>query len=427
MTGLVDYKVVVLCKYRIFGNNIVSIMLIYCTNKLSSFLINVLAGMRRRRTPPGLAHPNRAGPHSGGDWEEELSNGSGANRSGHEHHSAHRNKDRESLSREHDADTRVSGRRSRSVLAEKGPDDPPLEQLSGGQKRSKSKENHAEGEDSELGDKLRPAKRKKVVASTARRGDTSQLNSSGTSSSDESSDSSLDNAKESAPARVRDSNHHQKVSRHNDAVEHHNYRSDSGSRRRPADIKEREDLHRRERPQSHRGKDEPGYDRKSREDRDRRDYDEARHYRKDRGEERNDEARKRGRPEYDYHREREETSRKREPEESRHWPRSGDPHGRVDEKKYEERSRHGDRREKDARPYDRERARSRGRDEVRSHQRDGHRSREEVSRIDQEEERGRENHRRDDRLDERRDDTRSRGGDRAEESRERELRNRRHM
>ena len=377
--------------------------------------------MRRRRTPPGLAHPNRAGPHSGGDWEEELSNGSGANRSGHEHHSAHGNKDRESLSREHDADTRVPVRRSRSVLAEKGPDDPPLEQLSGGQKRSKSKEDYVEGEDSELADKLRPAKRKKVVAN--------QVNSSGTSSSDESSDSSLDNAKESAPARVRDTNHYQKVARiNNDAVDHHNYRSDSGSRRRPSDTKEKEDLHRRERPQSHRGKDEPGYDRKGREDRERRDYDEARHYRKDRGEERNDDARKRGRPEYDYHREREEPSRKREAEESRHWQRSGDPQGRVDEKKYEERSRHGDRREKDARPYDRDRdrARSRGREEARSHQREGNRLREDISRVDQEEERGRENYRRDDRLDERRDDTRSRGGDRVEESRERD-RNRRHM
>lgn len=384
--------------------------------------------MRRRRTPPGLAHPNRVGPHSGGDWEEELSNGSGANRSGHEHHGGHGNKDRESLSREHDADNRVPGRRSRSVLAEKGPDEPPLQQLSGGHKRSKSKEGYAEGADSELGDKLRPPKRKKVVASAAWRGDTSQLNSDESSSSDESSDSSLDNAKETAPARVRDTNHYQKVLRHSDALEHHNYRSESGSRRRPADTKEREDLHRRERPQAHRGKDEPGYDRKGRDDRDRRDYDE-RHFRKDRGEERNDEARKRGRPEYDYHREREETSRKRQPEESRHWQRSGDPQGRVDEKKYEEHSRHGDRREKDARPYDRDRARSRerGREEVRSHQREGNRSREEVSRIDQEEERGREKYRRDDRLEERRDDTRSRGGDRVEESRERELRSRRHM
>lgn len=392
--------------------------------------------MNRRRTPPGLAHPNRAGPH-GGDWEEELSNGSGANRSGHEHHGAHGNRDRESLSREYDVDTKVPGRRSRSVLAEKGPDEPPLEQVSGGQKRSKSKEDYAEGEDSELGDKLRPAKRKKVVASTARRGDNSRLNSSGSSSSDESSDSSLDNFKEPAPGRVKDTDHYQKLPRHNEASEHHNYRNDSGSRRRPVDTKEREDLHRRDRSQAHRGKDELVYDRKSRDERERRDYDEAR--RRDRAEERNDEARKRGRPDGrdyrdGYHREREESSRKREPEESGHWQRSGDPQGHkswVDEKKHDERSRHGDRREKDTRPYDRDRARSRGREEVRSHQREGTRLREEVSRIDHEEERSREVYRRDDRLDERRDDTRSRGGDRVEESRERErereLRNRRHM
>lgn len=384
--------------------------------------------MSRRRTPPVLAHPNRAGPHSGGDWEEELSNGSGANRSGH---GAHGNRDRESLSREYDADTKVPGRRSRSVLAEKGPDEPPLEQVSGGQKRSKSKEDYAEGEDSELGDKLRPAKRKKVVASTARRGDVNQVNSSGSSSSDENSDSSLDNFKEPAPARVKDTDHYQKVPRHNESLDHHHYRSDSGSRRRPADTKEREDLHRRDRSHSHRGKDEPVYDRKSREDRERRDYDEAR--RRERAEERNDEARKRVRPDGrdhrdGYHREREESSRKREPEESGHWPRSGDPQKSwVDEKKHDDRSRHGDRREKDTRPYDRDRARSRGREEARLHQREGNRLREEVSRIDHEEERSREIYRRDDRLDERRDDPRSRGGDRVEESRERELRNRRHM
>lgn len=380
--------------------------------------------MNRRRTPPGLTHQSRAGPHSGGDWEEELSNGSGANRSGQEHHGSHGNRDRESLSREYDADTKVAGRRSRSVLAEKGPDEPPLEQLSGGRKRSKSKEDYAEGE--ELGEQIRPAKRMKMVASTARRGD-----SSGSSSSDENSDSSLDNFKEPAPARVKDTDHYQRVPRHNEASEHHNYRGDSGSRRRPADTKERDDLHRRDRSQGHRGKDEPAYDRKSREDRERRDFDEAR--RRDRAEERNDEARKRGRPDGrdyrdGYHREREESSRKRETEEPGHWQRSGDPQKSwVDEKKHEERSRHGDRREKDTRSYDRDRARSRGREETRSHQREGNRSREDVSRIDHEEDRSKELYRRDDRLDERRDDSRSRGGDRVEESRERELRSRRHM
>lgn len=114
----------------------------------------MLSGMNRRRTPPRLAHPDRAGPHSG-EWEDELSNGSGANRSGH---GAQGNRDRESLSREYDADTKA-GRRSRSEPAEKGPDDPALEQVSGGQKRSKSKEEYTEGDESELGDKQRPAKR----------------------------------------------------------------------------------------------------------------------------------------------------------------------------------------------------------------------------------------------------------------------------
>lgn len=383
----------------------------------------LLSGMSRRRTPPRLAHPDRAGPHSG-EWEDELSNGSGPNRSGH---GAQGNRDRESLSREYDADTKVAGRRSRSVLAEKGPDEPALEQVSRGQKRSKSKEEYTEGDESELGDKLKPAKRTKVVASNIRRSD---AKSSGSSSSDENTESSLDNFKEPAPPRVRETDHYQKVPRHNESSEHHHHRSDSGSRRRPADTREREDLHRRDRDRGshgHRGVDDAVYDRKSREDRERRDYDEAR--RRDRVDERNDDARKRGRPDGrdhrdGYHREREEPSRKRELEESGHWPRPDSQKSRVDE-----RSRHADRREKDTRPYDRDRdrARSRGREDTRSHQRDGNRSREEVSRIEHDEERSRENHRRDDRLDERRDDTRSRGGDRVEENRERELRSRRHL
>uniref|UniRef100_A0A7I4A8T3 Pre-mRNA polyadenylation factor Fip1 domain-containing protein n=1 Tax=Physcomitrium patens TaxID=3218 RepID=A0A7I4A8T3_PHYPA len=389
-----------------------------------------------RRTPPRLAHSNRAAP-PGGEWEEELSNGSGANRSGHEHHSTHGNRDPGSLSREFDADTRLEPR-SWSVLVEKGADEPSLGQVSGGYKRTKSKDG-AEGEDSELGDKLRPVKRNKVASST-KRGGTSHLNSSGASSSDEISDSSLGNSNEPAPSRVKAVNVHEKVPTNNDASENHQYRDDSGTRRRVAENNEREGLHSSERSQGHRGKDEPAYDRRVREDRDRdrdrerererREHDVVRHFRKDRGDERNDEVRKRGRPDYDG--EREERGWRREQEEFGHRQRSADLRGQkawVGKKKNEDRSRHGDK-EKDLRPYDRDRERSRGREEARSHQRERRRPREEISKIDQEEERhrdrDRDRYRREDRPD-RRDDACSRAVDRSEENRDRELRNRRHI
>lgn len=64
--------------------------------------------MNRCRILLGLVYLNCVGFY-GGDWEEELSNGSGVNWLGYEYYGVYGNRDCESFSWEYDVDIKVFG------------------------------------------------------------------------------------------------------------------------------------------------------------------------------------------------------------------------------------------------------------------------------------------------------------------------------
>jgi hypothetical protein len=385
-----------------------------------------LSNNSMRRTPPRLAPSLRGGPHPQ-DWEEEPSNGSGANWS-REHRSLHGSKERESLGREYEGETRLPGRRSQSNAVEKNAGEPSIERAPAGRKRSGSEDPYADGNDSDLGDDGRHLKKAKLVVAKVGREESSLPKASKSTSSGESSDSSLDNSKELLESRDDVSSRHRaEVSRskvrspYGGSEEFHQHKGDTGSWRHE-ESKERLGAHGREHSQSRRAQDEHGYDRRGREDRERRDREEG--SRRERGGERDDDARRLDRPDHGYYKAREEAYRKRDKEESGHWQRSDDiqvQKTRVEDRRRDDRSRY-EGSNKDARSVrdrDRDRDRSRGKDDARPHQWEGSRLREDASRTEREDDRTRERSRRD--------GMRGRESLRVEEFRESDSRSHRHM
>lgn len=394
------------------------------------FSFTFLLSNSMRRTPPRLAPSMRGGPHPP-DWEEEPSNGSGANWS-REHRSLHGSRERESLGREYEGETRVPGRRSQSNAIEKNTGEPSLERAPAGRKRFGSNDPSVDGNDSDLGDDGRHPKKAKVVVAKVGREESSHPKPSKSTSSGESSGSSLDNSKELLESRDDGSSRHRaEVSRskvlspYGGSEDFHQHKGDTGSWRHE-ESKERLGAHGREHSQSRRAQDEHGYDRRGREDRERRDREEGsrRDRGGERGGERDDDMRRLDRPDHGYYKAREEAYRKRDKEESGHWQRSDDiqvQKTRVEDRRRDDRSRYegSNKDARSARDRDRERDRSRGKDDARPHQWEGSRLREDVSRTEREDDRTRERSRRD--------GMRGRENLRVEEFRESDSRSHRHM
>ncbi|CAK9867096.1 unnamed protein product [Sphagnum jensenii] len=365
----------------------------------------------RRRTPPHLTPPTH-GSRPPAEWEDEPSNGSGANWTRREPRNLQGSREGESHSREYGIETRAPGGRSHSALREKSVEEASVECEPEGHNRSVSKELYADGGESDHDENDQAPKKPNVSPPQRGRQEAAQLKKVISESSEGDTGSSWELSKEPASDEV--SQHQRHAVSRSRVVEHSGraYRSSDGYQQQKSDLarqrryedeeKEKQYSHERGDSLGQRGKEDHAHNRRGHdEERDRHDREEEMHSRRDkardemylrRDKEREweEETRRRDKAkEYGHHRDREDSLWKRGWQDDAYRQRTDELHGhkvRADDKSGRiERSHYAGSDNDNWQTGEHDR--SHGRDKGRHHDRDGSRIREETSRTDRNEDR----------------------------------------
>ncbi len=365
----------------------------------------------RRRTPPHLT-PQTHGSRPPAEWEDEPSNGSGANWTRREPRNLQGSREGESHSREYGIETRAPGGRCHSALREKSVEEASVECDPEGHNRSVSKELYADGGESDHDENDQAPKKPNVPPPQRGRQEAAQLKEVISESSEGDTGSSWELSKEPASDEV--SQHQRHAVSRSRVVEHRGraYRSSDGYQQQKSDLacqrryedeeKEKQYAHERGDSLGQRGKEDHAHNRRGHdEERDRHDREEEMHSRRDkardemylrRDKEREweEETRRRDKAkEYGHHRDREDSLWKRVWQDDGYRQRTDELHGhkvRADDKSGRiDRSHHAGSDNDNWQTGEHDR--SHGRDKGRHHDREGSRIREETSRTDRNEDR----------------------------------------